>query len=138
RMSALQAIPWTIALVILASAHPVIPGLDEQLMRVTGLPIGGRLPKLFIYAILALGLNVVVGYTGLLHLGIGAFFGIGAYITGILTVLAYSFHKSRANFGFLAALLLATLGAAGLSIVLSASPLRLLGDLHAPAALVFA
>src|SRR5436305_177797 len=119
-MSAFRAVPWTIAFVILASAYPLIPGLDEQLMRVTGLPIGGRLPKLFIYAILALGLNVVVGYTGLLHLGIGAFFGIGAYITGILTVPAYPFNHSLGQFAFLSALLLATLGAAGLSIVLSA------------------
>ena len=34
----------------------------------------------------------MVGYTGLLHLGIAAFFGIGAYITGILTVPAYPFQ----------------------------------------------
>src|SRR5262249_57090550 len=84
-----RAIPWTAVLLALAAAYPLIPALDDQLMRLTGLPIGGRMPKLFIYAILALGLNVVVGYTGLLHLGIGAFFGIGAYITGILTVPAY-------------------------------------------------
>ena len=51
-----------------------------------------QLTYIFIYAILALGLNVVVGYTGLLHLGIAAFFGIGAYITGILTVPAYPFQ----------------------------------------------
>ncbi|HKA05952.1 MAG TPA: branched-chain amino acid ABC transporter permease, partial [Gemmataceae bacterium] len=96
--------------------------------RVTGLPIGGRMPKLFIYAILALGLNVVVGYTGLLHLGIGAFFGIGAYLTGILLVPAYPFHKALGEYGFLAAIVLATLGAAGLSVVLSAPVLRLRGD----------
>lgn len=32
-----------------------------------------------IYALLAMGLNVVVGYTGLLNLGYAAFFAIGAY-----------------------------------------------------------
>lgn len=37
------------------------------------------------YAMLALGLNVVVGYTGLLDLGYAAFFAVGAYTTGILT-----------------------------------------------------
>ena len=37
------------------------------------------------YATLALGLNIVVGYAGLLDLGYAAFFAIGAYTYGILT-----------------------------------------------------
>ncbi|MGC9968378.1 MAG: branched-chain amino acid ABC transporter permease [Minisyncoccia bacterium] len=39
-----------------------------------------------IYAILALGLNLVVGYTGLVSIMHAAFFGVGAYATAILTV----------------------------------------------------
>jgi branched-chain amino acid transport system permease protein len=35
---------------------------------------------------LALGLNIVVGYAGLLDLGYAAFFAIGAYTTGLLAV----------------------------------------------------
>ena len=35
--------------------------------------------------ILGLGLNIVVGYAGLLDLGYAAFFAIGAYTTGILS-----------------------------------------------------
>jgi branched-chain amino acid transport system permease protein len=38
-----------------------------------------------IYVILGLGLNIVVGYAGLLDLGYAAFFAIGAYTTGILS-----------------------------------------------------
>ena len=38
-----------------------------------------------LYVLLALGLNIVVGYAGLLDLGYVAFFAIGAYATGILT-----------------------------------------------------
>src|SRR6202142_236220 len=38
-----------------------------------------------IYVILALGLNIVVGYAGLLDLGYAAFFAIGAYTTGLLS-----------------------------------------------------
>jgi branched-chain amino acid transport system permease protein len=38
-----------------------------------------------LYAILALGLNIVVGYAGLLDLGYAAFFAVGAYSVGILT-----------------------------------------------------
>src|SRR6267154_1106728 len=36
------------------------------------------------FAILALGLNIVVGFAGLLDLGYAAFFAIGAYSYGIL------------------------------------------------------
>src|SRR5437016_2513852 len=38
------------------------------------------------FAMLGLGLNIVVGYAGLLDLGYAAFFAIGAYTTAILTV----------------------------------------------------
>jgi branched-chain amino acid transport system permease protein len=37
----------------------------------------------FIYVLLALGLNIVVGFAGLLDLGYAAFFAIGAYTYGI-------------------------------------------------------
>ncbi len=36
-----------------------------------------------LYALLALGLNIIVGFTGLLHLGYAAFFAIGAYTYGL-------------------------------------------------------
>src|ERR671931_627668 len=36
------------------------------------------------YIVLGLGLNVVVGYAGLLDLGYSAFFAVGAYTTGML------------------------------------------------------
>ncbi|HWP51069.1 MAG TPA: branched-chain amino acid ABC transporter permease [Clostridia bacterium] len=42
-----------------------------------------------IYAILALGLNFVSGYIGQTSLGHAAFFGIGAYATGVLTQFAH-------------------------------------------------
>jgi branched-chain amino acid transport system permease protein len=38
-----------------------------------------------LYILMGLGLNIVVGYAGLLDLGYVAFFAIGAYITGLLT-----------------------------------------------------
>ena len=43
------------------------------------------LTNALLYVILALGLNVVVGYAGLLDLGYAAFFAVGAYSVGILT-----------------------------------------------------
>ncbi len=41
------------------------------------------------YAILGLGLNVVVGYAGLLDLGYAAFFAIGAYTSSMLQVYVH-------------------------------------------------
>jgi branched-chain amino acid transport system permease protein len=41
-----------------------------------------------IYAIAAVGLNLLIGYTGLISLGHGAFFGVGAYAVAILTTRA--------------------------------------------------
>ncbi len=103
--------------------YPLLVFPENALFRLTEISIGMQLTYIFIYSILALGLNVVVGYTGLLHLGIAAFFGIGAYITGILTVPAYPFQV-----GFLAALVLSTGGAALLGVLLGAPTLRLRGD----------
>src|SRR4051794_32718314 len=37
-----------------------------------------------LYIMLALGLNIVVGFAGLLDLGYIAFYALGAYMTGIL------------------------------------------------------
>jgi branched-chain amino acid transport system permease protein len=45
------------------------------------------LSNVWFYAILCLGLNIVVGYAGLLDLGYAAFFAIGAYTTGILSTV---------------------------------------------------
>ena len=103
--------------------YPLLVYPESALFRLTEISIGMQLTYIFIYAILALGLNVVVGYTGLLHLGIAAFFGIGAYITGILTVPAYPFQV-----GFVAALVLSTPGAALAGVLLGAPTLRLRGD----------
>lgn len=44
------------------------------------------LTNALLYALLALGLNIIVGLTGLLHLGYAAFFAIGAYTYGLLNV----------------------------------------------------
>ena len=38
-----------------------------------------------LYILLALGLNIVVGYAGLLDLGYVAFFAVGAYMYGLLS-----------------------------------------------------
>ena len=104
-----------VTLVVLAVAPLVVPALGGAL--------GGQVTTLFIYCILALGLNVMVGYTGLVHLGIASFFGIGAYLMAILTVPMYPFQ-----IGFLAATIVSVLATAGIGLALGAPTLRLRGD----------
>ncbi|MSR68748.1 MAG: branched-chain amino acid ABC transporter permease [Phycisphaerales bacterium] len=77
----------------------------------------------FLYAILALGLNVVTGYAGLLNLGIAAFMAIGAYAFAILTCEIYPFQ-----IGFWPGLLLTLPVGALAGFLLGAPTLRLRGD----------
>ncbi len=42
--------------------------------------------QIIIYGLLALGFNILYGYTGLLSFGHAAYFGLGAYATGIVLV----------------------------------------------------
>ena len=114
---------WVLAAFAAFALYPLFPGLDAHFFNLTGRSLGDQMPTLFIFAVLALALNVVVGYTGMLHLGIAAFFGIGAYATGILTVPAYPFEV-----GFWAALFVGTAAAAAVGALLGAPLLRLRGD----------
>jgi branched-chain amino acid transport system permease protein len=104
-----------VALTVLALAPLVVPALGGAL--------GGQMTTLFIYCILALGLNVMVGYTGLVHLGIAAFFGIGAYVCAVLTVPMYPFRLP-----FAVAAAVSVLATAGIGLALGAPTLRLRGD----------
>ena len=47
-----------------------------------------RFGKFLTFAILALGLDLIWGYTGILSLGHGVFFGLGAYCMGMNLMLA--------------------------------------------------
>lgn len=75
--------------------------------------------KMLIYTMMALGLNILVGYTGLVSLGQAGFVAIGAYVTTILTK-TYSFN-------FFPALLLSLLVAAVFGLVVGLPSLRLTG-----------
>ena len=47
---------------------------------VGGFSQGGIMALSLLYVLLALGLNIVVGYAGLLDLGYVAFYAVGAYM----------------------------------------------------------
>jgi len=75
------------------------------------------------YACLALGLNVVVGYAGLLNLGFVAFYGIGAYTYAILAS-----QQSGHHWPPVLVLPLAGLVVAAVAALLGLASLRLRGD----------
>jgi branched-chain amino acid transport system permease protein len=122
-MKAPRSIPWTLLVLALLLVYPFLTFIESFLNAHLQMPIGTAMPVIFIYCILALGLNVVVGDTGLLHLGIGACFGIGAFITGILMIQANPFQL-----GLIPTMLIAILGTTFIGLILSAPTLRLRGD----------
>ena len=82
-----------------------------------------------IYAILALSLNLLVGYTGLPSLCHAAFFGVGAYIASLLVL--------DANIPFFICIVFGILGTVILSFLISFPSLRLRGDHFVLASLGF-
>lgn len=83
-----------------------------------------------IYVMLALGLNIVVGFAGLLDLGYIAFYAMGAYV-GVMVGFAFQniFGTGAAGgFAYWALLPIAALAAAGTGIALGTPVLRLRGD----------
>ncbi|MGZ8267558.1 MAG: ABC transporter permease subunit [Burkholderiales bacterium] len=76
-----------------------------------------------LFIMLALGLNIVVGYAGLLDLGYIAFFAVGAYSYGLLASPQFGIH-----WPFLALLPIGALVAALFGVLLGAPTLRLRGD----------
>ena len=83
-----------------------------------------------LFIILALGLNVVVGFAGLLDLGYAAFFAIGAYTAAFLTspVSPFAFVREGHPVNFFLAMIIAAAVAAGFGVLLGAPTLRLRGD----------
>ncbi|HXF72581.1 MAG TPA: branched-chain amino acid ABC transporter permease [Actinomycetota bacterium] len=87
-----------------------------------------------VFLLMALGLNIVVGYAGLLDLGYVAFFATGAYTLGLLTganlVTAFGLVPPAlvAHLDFWAAVPLVMLVAAVVGLLIGAPVLRLRGD----------
>ena len=75
-------LPW--ALVALAVTYPFwysVPPFSYLALDILGLELDTAI-LMIVYVMLALGLNIVVGYAGLLDLGYVAFFALGAYAVG--------------------------------------------------------
>jgi branched-chain amino acid transport system permease protein len=83
-----------------------------------------------VFVLLAMGLNVVVGYAGLLDLGYAAFFAIGAYTAGMFASGQLSASPLHHDFHipFWVLLFMALFVAALFGLILGAPTLRLRGD----------
>jgi branched-chain amino acid transport system permease protein len=100
---ALAALPWVLA------------GIGTAWVRITNLAI--------LFVLLSLGLNIVVGFAGLLDLGYIAFYAVGAYVYALLASPHFDLH--------LPFWLILPLGAAVaclFGVLLGAPTLKLRGD----------
>jgi len=118
---------YVTAAIVLAALFPVLNSFD---IVTTAWIRVGVLSLLFV--MLALGLNIVMGETGLLNLGYIAFFAFGAYTTALL-----SSPKFELQWPFVVLLVLSTLVAMAAGFVIGLPTLRLRGDYLAIVTLAF-
>ncbi|MDQ1362858.1 MAG: branched-chain amino acid transport system permease protein [Pseudomonadota bacterium] len=109
-----------ISLLLLAILLAVLPFLTSGLLGNSWVRL---LDFVLLYILLAIGLNLVVGYAGLLDLGYIAFYALGAYFYAWLASPHFGLHLP-----FWIILPLGTLFAAAFGFILGAPTLRLRGD----------
>ncbi len=143
---------WTLVFLVLAIVYPLI--LDSLVGPSSGL-LDASIQTLA-YIIMALGLNIVVGFAGLLDLGYVAFFAIGAFVMGWLGSQQFPnvnggkgihvFTPAKSAFGtalpgihinFFIVIFIAAMFTAIWGVILGAPTLRLRGDYLAIVTLAF-
>jgi branched-chain amino acid transport system permease protein len=122
------------SVVLLVALYPLIhPAIDQALQTQTMFPM----MEIALFVILALGLNIVVGFAGLLDLGYVAFFAIGAYTVAFLTSPQSVLVQAGISAPFWVAMFLSLFVAAFFGVLLGAPTLRLRGDYLAIVTLAF-
>jgi branched-chain amino acid transport system permease protein len=119
-----QGIEKIILAIMLVILVLVLPQLTDQFQNAV-------LGAVAIFVVMGLGLNVVVGYAGLLDLGYVAFFGIGAYTFGLLSAPESSIVLNLPAFGgvtFWIGLPIAILMGILAGVLLGVPVLRMRGD----------
>ena len=107
-------------------AFAVIGVLLLALPQIVGERLSEVLTTVGIYVLLGLGLNIVVGFAGLLDLGYVAFYAVGAYVTAILTSPVSPLFNPQLSFW--AALPFVIVAAAFIGLMVGTPVLRLRGD----------
>ncbi len=114
---------------LLLLAFPFIVAWLEQ---VTSLSLLISVNTALLFVVLALGLNIVVGFAGLLDLGYAAFFAIGAYTVGVFT-----WPNLGLEWSFWIVIFISVVMAALFGVIIGAPTLRLRGDYLAIVTLAF-
>ncbi|MEV6100303.1 branched-chain amino acid ABC transporter permease [Nocardia sp. NPDC051981] len=117
------------AVIVLA----VLPLFKLPLLDTPGTSFGGVMAQFAMYALIAIGLNVVVGQAGLLDLGYVGFYAVGAYSVGLLTSPNSPWNQTNGGFldpkwAWLACVPIAILLTAISGLILGTPTLRLRGD----------
>src|SRR6478736_736649 len=107
-----------IAVALIVAALIAYPFADQAI----GLGTLYAVSDAMIYVLLALGLNIVIGYAGLLDLGYAAFFAIGAYTMGLFNSPLMGFEWGFWNVIWLSAVVSAVFG-----VMIGAPTLRVRG-----------
>lgn len=116
------------------SALALLPLYPPPFLDTPGISLGGTLAQFAMVAIIAVGLNVVVGQAGLLDLGYVGFYAVGAYTLALLTSPDSPWNKVgpdgwfNENWAWLACVPIAMAVTALAGLILGIPTLRLRGD----------
>ncbi len=129
----LQRLPPTSQRVLKITSLLILIMILIALPQILGLFLSEVLTIVGLYVLLGLGLNIVVGFAGLLDLGYVAFFAIGAYTMAVLTSPELGFF----NLSFWGALPFAIFMGVVSGVLLGIPVLKMRGDYLAIATLGF-
>ncbi len=110
-----------VLMVLAALFFYALPLLELPFVSTPDTDFGGVLFIVSVYVLVALGLNIVVGYAGLLDLGYVGFYAIGAYTVAVLTT-------EHGNWPYFLAIPAAVSVAMVSGVLLGAPTLRVRGD----------
>ncbi len=112
----------------------LLPILNIPVLTTEGTNFGGVMAQFGMYALIAIGLNVVVGQAGLLDLGYVGFYAVGAYTVALLTSPNSPWNQTgpggwlSTDWAWLACVPLAIVITAISGLILGSPTLRLRGD----------
>jgi len=125
-------IPRLGRVVFILAAIIAAPYLIRVVETSTNFALLSQVNRALLFVVLALGLNIVVGFAGLLDLGYAAFFAIGAYSFGVFT-----WPNIGLEWSFFIAIWFCVVVAAVFGMLIGAPTLRLRGDYLAIVTLAF-
>src|SRR3954468_4630823 len=121
RVEALPKWVKVVFFVLLALFCYALPLLQLPIITTPDVDFGGVLFIVATYVLIALGLNIVVGYAGLLDLGYVGFYAVGAYTVAVLTT-------EHGHIPYLWTIPIAVVAAMISGVILGAPTLRVRGD----------